>query len=121
MRKILISIKPKYVKLILSGEKQYEYRKRIPTNVKIAVIYATTPVKKIVGEILIDEVLSMSPIDLWEKTYIHSGLTSENFFQYFDSMSIAHALSIKEVIIYEYPMELSALNIKRAPQSWQYI
>ena len=121
MSKILISIKPEYVKLILSGEKQYEYRKRIPTNVETAVIYATAPVKKIVGEIQIDEVLSIPPKDLWKKTHIHSGLTNEKFFQYFNRMSIAHALSIKEVIIYEHPMELSALNIKRAPQSWQYL
>lgn len=121
MSKILISIKPEYVKLILSGEKQYEYRKRVPTNVETAVIYATAPVKKIVGEIQIGEVLSNPPIDLWEKTYIHSGLTREKFFLYFDRIPIAHALFIKEVIIYEHPMELSALNIKRAPQSWQYI
>ena len=46
MHKILISIKPEYVKRILSGEKMYEYRKRVPADVKTVVIYATAPVKK---------------------------------------------------------------------------
>ena len=51
MRKILISIKPKYVQDILLGKKLYEYRKRLPSDVDAAIIYATAPVKKIVGEI----------------------------------------------------------------------
>ena len=121
MRKILISIKPEYAKLILSGKKLYEYRKRVPIEVETAVIYVTAPMKKVVGEFVVDEVLSMPSKDLWKKTHFQSGLTSEKFFQYFDGMPIAHALSIKDVFIYEYPMDLSAINIKRAPQSWQYI
>lgn len=121
MRKILISIKPKYVRLILSGEKLYEYRKRIPMEVETVVIYATAPVKQIVGEFKVDYVLSMTPKELWDKTHAHSGLTKDKFFKYFDVESIAHALSIKDVVVYEAPLNLSDINVKRAPQSWQYL
>ena len=121
MHKILISIKPEYVKRIFSGEKMYEYRKRVPADVKTVVIYATAPVKKIVGEFSVDNVLSMAPEELWNKTYLQSGITQEKFFRYFHDVSIAHALSIKEVIEYESPFDLSEVKIKRAPQSWQYI
>ena len=121
MHKILISIKPEYVKRILSGEKMYEYRKRVPADVKTVVIYATAPVKKIVGEFSVDNVLSMAPEELWNKTHLQSGITQEKFFRYFHGVSIAHALSIKEVIEYESPFDLNEVKIKRAPQSWQYI
>ena len=121
MRKILISIKPKYVRLILLGEKLYEYRKRIQMEVSTVVIYATAPVKQIVGEFKVDDVLSMSPEELWDKTNAYSGLTKDKFFKYFDGESIAHALSIKDVVVYEAPLNLSDINVKRAPQSWQYL
>lgn len=121
MHKILISIKPEYAKRILSGEKMYEYRKRVPADVKTVVIYATAPVKKIVGEFSVDNVLSMAPEELWNRTHLQSGITQEKFFRYFHGVSIAHALSIKEVIEYESPFDLSEVKIKRAPQSWQYI
>lgn len=121
MHKILISIKPEYVKLIMSGDKLYEYRKRLPKDIQIAVIYATAPTKKVVGEIQIKDVLSMTPKDLWDQTSIQSGLTPEKFFKYFDGVSIAYALSIKKVIEFENPIDLSALGLSRPPQSWQYI
>lgn len=52
MKKILLSIKPKYVEEILAGRKLVEYRKRIPRddNVKQVLIYASYPVKRIVAE-----------------------------------------------------------------------
>lgn len=121
MKKILISIKPEYSALIFSGKKKYEYRKRIPRDVKIAVIYATAPIKKIVGEFIVDETLSMPPTDLWHKTQFYSGLTKETFFQYFGEDMIAHALSIKKVMKYEIPMSLGEIGVKQAPQSWQYL
>lgn len=121
MRKILISIKPKYVQDILLGKKLYEYRKRLPSDVDAAIIYATAPVKKIVGEIKVGGVLSMSPEDLWDKTQLYSGLTKEHFFQYFKGCLVAHALYIENVVEYDTPLNLEEMKIKRPPQSWQYL
>lgn len=121
MQKILISIKPKYIRLLFSGKKHFEYRKRVPEEVGIALVYATSPIKKIVGELCIDNVLSMSPEELWNHTHLQSGLTKELFFQYFKGVEIAHALSVKKTIEYKNPLSLDMLGIRRAPQSWQYI
>ena len=53
MSTILMSIKPEYVKKIFDGTKKYEYRK---TKCKIKptkiIVYASTPVKKVVGDII---------------------------------------------------------------------
>lgn len=121
MRKILISIKPEYVKMIFSGRKTYEYRRRVPSDVEIAVIYATAPIKKIVGEFWVQDILSMPPRVLWNKTHLCSGLIREKFFQYFEGVSVAYAFSIEKVVKYECPYDLDVMNVKRAPQSWQYL
>ena len=48
---VILSIKPKHVEKILSGEKQYEFRKQIFKNPEVEniFIYASSPVKKIVA------------------------------------------------------------------------
>ena len=49
---VLMSIKPKYVEKILSGEKKYEYRKTLlKKDVESILVYSTSPVKKVVCEI----------------------------------------------------------------------
>lgn len=48
MSKMLLSIKPEYVKKILSGKKKYEFRKfHCHDDVDTIVIYCTSPVKKL--------------------------------------------------------------------------
>ena len=62
MRKILISINPEHVAKILSGEKKFEYRtKAAKQDVDSLIIYETTPVKRIVAEAKILEVLELTP------------------------------------------------------------
>ena len=69
MYKILLSIKPEYVKSIFEGKKKFEYRKIITKNkpTKI-IIYSTYPVSAIVGEADVEEILIDSPDNLWKKT-----------------------------------------------------
>ena len=73
---VLLSIKPKFVERIFDGEKKYEYRKIMFANgnVKNIFVYASTPVKKIVGRIEIDEVLCEAPSMLWNLTADHAGI-----------------------------------------------
>ena len=44
---IILSIHPKHIEKILSGEKRYEYRKRIPLDINYLIVYATAPTKKL--------------------------------------------------------------------------
>ena len=43
---IILSIHPNHIDKILSGEKRYEYRKRIPQDINYLIVYATAPTKK---------------------------------------------------------------------------
>lgn len=82
--KVLLSIKPKYVERIFSGNKRFEYRKVIfKKNVNTLVIYATKPIGKIVGEIRIAKIYKDTPENIWIKTQPFSGMNHDDFLHIF--------------------------------------
>ena len=60
--KVLLSIKPEYAYKIFDGSKKYEFRRSVfkDTNVKTIVVYASSPVQKVIGEFEIDSILNES-------------------------------------------------------------
>lgn len=120
--KVLLSIKPEYVNKIFLEEKLYEYRRLIfKKKVETVIIYATSPIKKIVGEFKISEILCETPEKIWEITKDKSGIEKEKFFKYFNSLEKGYAIRIKEIKQYKNPLELIEFNIKTAPQSFVYL
>ena len=57
--KVLLSIKPEFVERIFDGSKKYEYRKMLfkRNDINVVVIYASAPVKRVVGEFRIKDIL----------------------------------------------------------------
>lgn len=122
MRKILISINPRHVAKILSGEKKFEYRtKAAKKDAESLIIYETTPVKRVVAEAKILEVLELCPEELWAKTKDYSGIDKAFFDEYFKGRSVAYAYRLGEVKVYDNPLELSFYGLKAAPQSFVYL
>jgi len=121
--KILLSIKPKYAEMILSGEKKYEFRRSIfkNPNVRKVVIYASSPVSKVVGEFEVDDILSFDIAKLWLLTMKYAGIDKEYYDSYFYGKDIGHAIKVKKAKKYPKHKELREFNIKRAPQSFAYI
>ncbi len=124
---VLLSIKPKYAELIRSGIKKYEFRRRIfskagPCKV---FIYSTSPVKKITGVFDAPIIHQDSPYKIWDMFGAYSGLSKEEFFQYFRGCQIAYAIEIRNLIIFEEPRdpvkEPSDYFIEfNPPQSYRY-
>lgn len=123
MSKILMSIKPVYVEKILSGEKCYEYRKTLPkkNGIDKIIIYSSSPVKKLVGEVKVKDILVENKEVLWNKTKEKSGTTKEFYDSYFKDKEIAIAYELGEVKIYNPYKELSDFGINFAPQSFIYL
>ena len=122
MPKILISIKPKYVDKILSGNKKYEYRKIKPKRkVDKMIIYSTCPVMKVVGEVQILDIIEDSIYNLWESTNKYSGVSKDKFYNYFNNKDIGYAYKLGKVIKYDKPKELFEIGINYVPQSFIYI
>lgn len=122
--RILLSIKPEFVKKIFDGTKQYEYRKTIfkRTNIRTVVVYSTSPVGQIVGEFDIEEVIRDHPSKLWHATKHAAGIDAAFFDDYFDGREQAIAIKIGALRLYETP-----LNPKEVfddfvpPQSFCYL
>jgi type I restriction enzyme, S subunit len=121
---ILLSIKPKYVKEILSGIKQYEFRKQIFKNksAKTVFIYSTSPQKKIVACFRLGEIVEGHPDYLWEQFWNVSGLNEREFFDYFSDRNTGYAIRIEDLKEYSEPVDPFTLFGKFvAPQSFYYV
>ena len=121
-KNIVISINPEHVKNIINGTKKFEYRTRAAKqDVNKIIIYETVPVKKIVAEAEIIEILAMNPNDLWNETKKFSGISKEFFDRYFKNKKIAYAYRLGNVKVYDEPKELYEFGLKNAPQSYAYV
>lgn len=122
-RNALISIKPKYVKEILDGKKKYEYRKRIfKENIAKVYIYSSFPQQRIVGYFQFCGYLSSTPKDIWEKTKDFSGISKEEYDKYFKNNNIAYAIIIKNLKIFNTPINPKEYFSKfNPPQSYIYL
>lgn len=120
--KVLMSIKPKFVERIFTGTKTFELRKKLfKRTIDTIVIYSSFPEKKVVGEIIIDRIISSAPKFLWKFYKNNLGISEKEYFEYYKNSKVAYAIKIKKVIKYKKELELKDFGIEKAPQSYQYI
>jgi predicted transcriptional regulator len=121
---VLLSIKPQYAEAILDGRKTFELRRKIFRNrsVNTMVIYSSSPVQRVVGEVEIQEVLEAAPDDLWEKTSDGAAVEREFFDQYFAERKTGYAVRVTRPQRYDKPRSLSEhYGLARPPQSFCYL
>lgn len=119
---IILSIHPNHIDKILSGEKRYEYRKRIPQDINYLIVYATAPTKKVVALIEVDMVIKDTPQNIWDLTQNESGVSYEFFMNYFNDLSIGYAIKFRKIYKLTNPIEITFIDaVKGAPQSYQYV
>jgi type I restriction enzyme S subunit len=119
----LLSIKPKYVQAILTGRKKVEFRKRrFARPVKTILIYATSPIKKIVAHFKIGQIDEGSPENLWQQYQSVGGIAPESYWSYFKNAKMAVAISITELNTLEQPLNLyDLIGTDIPPQSYSYL
>ena len=94
----ILSIKPIYAKQIVAGTKKVEYRtKSLKEKVRKVYIYASVPVKQIVGYFTFTEIDEDTPANLWEKYKEVGGIAKEDFFSYYANNERGCAFVIKTV------------------------
>lgn len=118
---IILSIHPRHVDKILTGEKLYEYRKRIPKEIRFIVVYATYPVRKIMALIEVDKILSDRPTTIWQMTSEFAGISQEFFFKYFEDKDISYAIKFKNIFKVEPALPIDILGYSNGPQSFIYL
>lgn len=124
---VILSIHPKWAKLIYEGKKTLELRKSIPlSTVNIVYLYETAPICKVTGffkyfaytrikkthlELQKDIITDKSCVPVEEiKKYF--GKSEEIFGWVCNAGSKANQ--------FVHPVDLSEFGIKRPPQSWRY-
>jgi predicted transcriptional regulator len=119
---VLLSIKPEFAKKIFDGTKKYEFRRKIFKNdVSKVVVYASSPVKSVIGEFEVADILYNDTETLWQKTKKYSGITKDFFDAYFAEQDKAYAIKVGKMLIYDKPKLLSELGLGFAPQSFVYL
>ncbi|WP_250986658.1 hypothetical protein [Methanoculleus oceani] len=85
-------------------------------------IYASSPIKKIVAYFLLGEIVEGHPDRLWEQFKDVSGVSKEDFFDYFSGKEYGFAIKIEELEQFAEPLDPVALFEKFVPpQSFCYV
>lgn len=125
MQSIIISIKPEFCKVIYSGEKKVELRRRIGAGFVIGAklyIYTSKIDKAITGEAYISRVELMPLKELKNKYLLSACIGEVDFDKYFCNRAEGYAISIHDVCEYKNSVALKDLGRIgfRAPQSFVY-
>ena len=121
---VILSIRPTFCKMIFSGQKKYEYRKRVFTrsDVDKVDIYATKPICRIVGCFRVEEVIENKKSYMWEKTHKDGGISKEYFDAYFKNSDTAYAIKIGQVVKLDNPIDpKEVIKDFHAPQNFMYV
>lgn len=125
-RNLIISIKPEYALQIIDGKKTIELRRKFPTeNIKggIAIIYASSPIQKIVGYAFIEDVKKLQLSSLWEKFNKQACVTKKFFNSYFKGVDEGFAISLSNPVKLHPPVDIKTLEGAYSfspPQSYCY-
>jgi len=117
-----LSVKPRFAKQILLGEKKYEFRRTIfSRKVDVVLLYVTTPVQRVVAEFDVLSIIS-EPLDLlWRRTRKYAGIDMTLFYEYFNGLEKGYAIEIGDVRLYKEPFcPVKKLGVK-PPQSFAYV
>jgi type I restriction enzyme S subunit len=119
----LLSIHPKYTEAILTGAKQYEFRRTLfARSVELIVVYATAPVRRIVLQFHVSSLLCAAPNAVWRKCKEYAGMSYREFSDYFEGSPQAVALGIGQIKAFRSAIDPSDyIENFRPPQSFRYL
>lgn len=126
-RALLISIRPRFAELILSGQKTVELRRVRPTIGAGAhvLLYASSPVRELVGTCTVESVSVGHADELWASHGPHSGVTRAEFDEYFEGANRAVGISLRDARRVKRPRSLTELRERlpgfNPPQSFSYL
>jgi predicted transcriptional regulator len=126
-RALFISLRPRFAELLLEGSKTVELRRVQPAVARGArvLLYASSPVRALVGAAVIQDVHVATRAQIWKLHGARTGITREEYEQYFSEASIAVAITLGEVRRLRIPVTLAELRQGREwfrpPQSFRYL
>jgi len=105
---LVMSLRPEYADLVLSGKKTVEFRRRFSAEhagAKI-VFYVTSPVRQFLFAAVIAGVDGLPKADLWSKYRRDGGVSKDTFDSYFAGVPQGFALSLDNIEMLQNTMSL---------------
>lgn len=120
---VLMSIQPKYADKIAEREKKIEFRKKVfSQTVKKVYVYASSPVKRILGYFKVTDIIKDTPNKLWDKYQSIGCITHEDFEEYYKGHEFGYGIIIQSFVPFSEPLDPKKHDSSfRAPQSYCYI
>ena len=120
---ILISVYPAYGEQIKNRQKQVEFRKtRITRKIEIVYFYFTSPISKVLLSATIKVIDYATPHHLWSKYKHISGITKQEFDEYFRDNHVGTAIVLHKVFTLDKPRSIYQFcHLKHPPQNFIYI
>jgi len=121
-RVALLSIRPHFAEAIFAGRKKVELRRiGFAQPVSHVVVYATAPVRRVVGIFEVAKVDRDRPARLWRRYRAMAGVGVDFFRNYYEGLDQGVAIVVGTTARLAEPVPLSALNVSSAPQSYRYL
>jgi predicted transcriptional regulator len=107
----------------MRGEKRVEFRRRPPAaDTSHVIVYATAPVRRIVGWFAVVSIEADRPRSLWRRFGGVGSISMDAFDAYYGASEIGAAIRVGEVESLAVPIRLEDLEPGlRAPQSFRYV
>jgi predicted transcriptional regulator len=117
----LLPIHPQYAEAILTGKKIYEFRRKLfKRQVTHIALYATAPIKQIVGYAEVVDLHYDKPLILWGKCGDWGQIAYTDFTKYYAGLRVGVAIELcrpKRI----KPIALKDIGITTALQGFRYI
>jgi len=121
--KVILSIKPEFANKIFNGTKKFEFRRTLFKNKKVKkiVVYASSPISKVIGEFEIDRIFHEELDQLWNQTSKFSGISEDYYVQYFNGKESGYAIEVKNPKKYKIGLCIKQNFGLNPPQSFAYL
>jgi len=109
---LLMSVQPSHAERILKGKKTVEIRKRFAEKWlghRVS-LYASKPVRSLVGEARISAITTDNPLSVWKKFGSSIGVPKAEFDRYVKGTSGVYAITLDQVIPYTSRVTMSQIS-----------
>jgi len=124
---VLLSVRSPHVERLLSGAKTVEFRRRrwrVPAGATV-LLYGSRNRRAIVGSFTVESTAVGSLSQIWDSFGSRSGLTRDEYLQYFVGATVAVAINVGGVRQLDEPLTLAEIRRRsptfRVPQSYRFM
>jgi len=124
---LFLSLRPEFAEMIITGKKTVELRRIRPkaSSGTIVIVYASSPVKKILGTCIVENISTGTPREIWNLHGVSTGLGWTTLAHYLQGKDHGVAITVGSPLRFDVPVPLEkvrkCLGESAPPQSFRYI